>query len=264
MNKLIIAALVLGTAFTACNKGTISSKRLDGTWKLTSGTGTVKVEDSQTNGGTTTSYTSNSTQTWNGSTLVTVTTSNVPGSATTTTTGTFTSEWTFTKSDGKFTSKTKSENTYDWDGSYYSASDCNFSSMYTDGSRKVTNTTDVSASGLFTVLGSTGDIEKNTRILTETTSETTISSTAYTYFNGTTAITTPVYTYTSGGCTLAPTSMPSTTTTNNDVSTSGSVMTISESTKSEMTITSKNVSTDYDGTDKTVYTSENSLKFTKN
>ena len=262
MNKLIIAALVLGTAFTACNKGTISSKRLDGTWKLTTGTGTVTRVESVTNGGSTTSSTTTSKQTWNGSTLVSVTTSNIPGSLTTTTTGTFTSEWTFTKSDGKFTSKTKSENTYDWDGFYYSDNNC--TNDYINGSRKVTNTTDVSASGLFTVLGSTGDIEKNTRILTETTSETTISSTAYAYFDGATAITTPVYTYTSGGCTLAPTSMPSTTTTNNDVSTSGSVMTISESTKSEMTITSKNVSTDYDGTDKTVYTSENSLKFTKN
>lgn len=264
MNKLIIAALALGVALTSCNKGTISSKRLDGTWKLASGTGTSKTDASQTNGGTTTSYTTTSSQTWNGSTLVTVTTSNIPGSLTTTTTGAFTSEWTFTKDDDKFTSKSKMDYTYEFDGSYYASSDCSFSSLYADGIRKTTVTTDATATGLFTVLGATGEIEKNSRILTETTSETSTTSTTYAYFNGTTAIPTP-YMYSTSGCVLAGTSAPTTTNTNTDVSDAGTIVTVSESTKSEMTITSKNVNTSFgSGTDKTVTTSESTLKYTKN
>jgi len=266
MKKILIAAIVVATAFTACKK-TISSKRLDGTWKLTSGTGTSKTDASQTNGSTTTSYTTNSTLTMDGAKLTTVTTSNIAGSTTTTTTGVFTSEFTFTKSDDKFVSRTKSDwsNDNNWTDYYASEADCNTFTEDDAIFQRTTYSTDATSNGLFTVLGSTGEIEKNSRILTETNSSSSTTTTVIAYMKGTAVVATPYMRSSTFTCVLAPTSAPSTSQTDSDVDDSGTIITVKESTKSEMTITSKTVNTQFgQGTDKTVTSTESTLKYTKN
>ena len=95
--RLIIATLVSAVALTSCNKGTISSKRLDGTWKLTSGKVTDVSKRSDLNG--VLLLTTTTVNNYNGTTNAYTTTSSSSSIPASSGTDNYTAQYTFSKSD---------------------------------------------------------------------------------------------------------------------------------------------------------------------
>lgn len=254
--RLIIATLVSAVALTSCNKGTISSKRLDGTWKLTSGTVTDVSKRSDLNG--VLLLTTTKVNNYNGTTNTNTTTYSSSSIPSTSSTDNYTAQYTFSKSDDSYTLVEVGTETSTYSDYLFSDSGCN--NYISGGQTKATSTTENTMKGSYTILGSTGDIEKNTRMLLEVTSLSYKTTTTYSYLSGTTALTS-VY-ISDNGCKAAPTSETSNTT-DPVVSDLGYIVTVSESSSSEMTVAIKTSDTSTGTNTKTVYTSEGTKVYTK-
>jgi hypothetical protein len=140
----------------------------------------------------------------------------------------------------------------------FSDSGCN--NYINGGQTKSTSTTELTTKGTYTILGSTGDIEKNTRMLLEITSETDKTTTTYTYLSGTTVLTS-VY-VSDNGCKAAPTSEIENTT-DPVVADMGTIVTVSESSSSEMTVAVKTSYISTGSPTKTPYTRDGTMVYTK-
>ena len=255
--RLIIATLASAVVLTACNKGTISSKRLDGTWNLTAGE--VKTVEDVKNG-TSLLYTNTTISKLDGKTNAesfSSTSSNFPASTSNTS---YTSKITFDKSNDSYTKVEVMEETSTSTNEYF-FSDANCNTVVLGGSIVTTATSTITTKGVYTILGSTGDIESNTRMLLEDNTSTSVSNNTYKYMNGTATLSAAYES--NNGCKALPLADTKTTTTA-DVTAMGQIITVKESTKSEMTMdintkstyTSGNYSTTSTTTGTTTYTKE--------
>lgn len=228
--RLIIATLASAVVLTACNKGTISSKRLDGVWNLTSGETKEVVE---VGNGTAVLYTNTTTSKLDGKTSVEAFSSTSPNYPAKNTTKTYTSKFTFDNGSDSYTMVEVSQSSYTSTFEYF-FSDANCNTLV-DNASKITNTTSTTTEkGGFQVLGSTGDIENNTRILLERNSRETVSNNVYQYLDGTTLLS-AAYEM-NNGCKLLPLS-DTENSSNTDVPPDyAQIVTVKESTSSEMTM----------------------------
>ncbi len=185
-----MAFAVLAFAITSCKKGDITSKRLDGTWKLTSGSLT-QVETSS--GGSSSTTTTN--KVYDGAnekvtvTIVPTPTFGNPAVKT----NPYTEEYTFDRGEDSFTAKVLSTSVSTYQNTYYTTPTCDWNSgaLYTVTETETTNST---ATGNFTIMGSTGDIEKNSRMVLEHTKHEDVVTTKWTYKSSTGAdVTTQLY-----------------------------------------------------------------------
>jgi len=254
--RLIIATLVSAVALTSCNKGTISSKRLDGTWKLTSGKVTDVSKRSDLNG--VLLLTTTTVNNYNGTTNAYTTTSSSSSIPASSGTDNYTAQYTFSKSDDTYTKVEVGTETSTYSDYLFSDSGCN--NYISGGQTKATTTTEATTKGTYTILGSTGDIEKNTRMLLEITSESDKTTTTYSYLSGTTVLTS-VY-VSDNGCKAAPTTETASTT-DPVVADMGSIVTVSESSSSEMTVAIKTSRISTGTNSKTTYTSDGTMVYTK-
>ena len=232
--RLIIATLVSAVALTSCNKGTISSKRLDGTCDVKT------IEDVKN--GTTAVYTNTTTKKLDGKTNAESFSSTSTLFPASTSNNAYTVKLTFAKSDDSYTKVTVSTTKETSDiNNLFTNSTC--TSHASNGTVTTTSTSTETVKGVFTVLGSTGDIGKNTRFLMEDKSSSTVSSNAYVYMDGSTVVTTPYEVVTGQGC-VALVSADTKTETVDNVSAVGDIVTVKESTKSEMTVEINTKTTD--------------------
>lgn len=228
--RLIIATLASAVVLTSCNKGTISSKRLDGTWNLTSGE-TKTIEDY--GNGSIVQYTNTTTATLDGKTSVEAfssTSSNYPSKNTT---KTYTSKFTFDRGSDSYTLIEVSESSNTYNNQYfYSDPTCN--TVVIGGSTIRTSTSTYTEKGGYQILGSTGDVEKNTRILLEGTSGVGVTNNVYKYMSGSTVLS-AAYEINSG-CVLLPSTDSETETNTLVPAPEGQIVTVKESSSSTMTI----------------------------
>ena len=197
-----LAFAVLALAITSCKKGDITSKRLDGTWKLSSGT----LQSTETSTYNTTTSTTTINAVLDGATRK-VTTTIVPTPSTgnpATSTNPYTEEYTFDRGEDAFTAKVTATNVSSYQDTYFTSSSCDFSTSANYAVTE-TETTTSTTTGKFTILGSTGDIEKNSRMTLEYTKSDDVETTKWTYKTTAGAdVTTTLYTYDfNGGCRVA-------------------------------------------------------------
>lgn len=170
--SVAVSALLLHS----CNK-TVTPKKLDGEWDVTSGT--IATSSSYTVDGTTTTTTTNST--FNGSTLSTTYTQ---GNLTTTVTSQMSINLTFDKKSGEYTRvTTMTDPEYQTTTGTYYEKDANGNYIPSGGyertTKRVSTTTET---GLFTISGNAGDeIEKNSQIVFQVNKEVENYSDTYTY-----------------------------------------------------------------------------------
>ena len=192
MNKLIIAALALTTAFTACKKG-VTTKRLQGDWTMTSGSvsGTATYTTNPTFGGTNT-QTTTTTYTYNGTketgTRV-VTNSNVNyvlNNSTTTVDNGYTMTVSFDKEKQTYTMVTTTTEVDKEVGNddYYEAVNVGGIVTYNEATVDIqtTTTSTTTEKGFYSITGSSNDLEKNSQIVFTPSSEVAVIKATYKYF----------------------------------------------------------------------------------
>ncbi|GAB5539021.1 MAG: hypothetical protein Salg2KO_11240 [Salibacteraceae bacterium] len=169
-NKSLLAlglVAAVGLSLTSCNN-TVTSRKLDGTWRVTSGSGTYYYEDD--------SQETNSTTTYNGTVEETEGETDFTfGSTDFESERNVTYSYTFDRKTGEYTMTqiTESEETDDFtSGSYYEYDDNLDDYVYAGTYLTTTERTSTSTqAGLFTVTGDAGDdIEPNTQIVFQMTS----------------------------------------------------------------------------------------------
>lgn len=244
--KITTVLLLSVVALTSCHK-TVTKRKLDGEWTLTSGTST----SSYTNTSGTTS-TSTTTYTDTKKTYV---------SGSTTTVSDFTKSYKFDKKAGTYTITTVSTTTSSSVVPYYSDG-----SYFPDGTmdKKDVKVSTVTENGTFTITGGTGDIEKNTQIVLLATGSTTNETHTYSYFEpgtSTSANTTGRYT-TAMSTTPFSTSSTGTSTTT-EKNSFGDVITVKSLKKGEMEIEMNNTYTETEGSTTTTSNSTNSYTLTE-
>ena len=181
-NKTLIAfGLIAATGlfFTSCNK-TVTPRKLDGDWKVTSGSGTYSYEDDNQETETTSTY--------NGTVMTTTGETDLTGY------GTFdidqeinvTLDYSFNRETGEYTVTEVSSSTEEdafTGGSYYEF-DANLQEYVFAGTyiRTVERTSTSTETGYFTVTGDAGeDIEANSQIVFQMTSGTNDLTEVYSY-----------------------------------------------------------------------------------
>ena len=178
---LIAFGLIAATGlfFTSCNK-TVTPRKLDGDWKVTSGSGTYSYEDDNQETETTSTY--------NGTVMTTTGETDITGG------GTFdidqetnvTYDYSFNRETGEYTMTSVSSSTEEdafAGGSYYEF-DANLQDYVYAGTyiRTVERTSTSTETGYFTVTGDAGeDIEANSQIVFQMTSGTNDFTEVYSY-----------------------------------------------------------------------------------
>ena len=265
MNKLIIAALAITTAFTACKKGTISTKRLDGTWTLKSGTYTTK--STSTNSGYSATYN------YNGSAFISsnYVTTNSGTSVTKSDTLLRTITIKFSKSDNSFERTTVSTSmSTNFGGFYYSDANYTNSQSYNVKYKQVSTMTE---KGTYTISGAGGDIEANTQLVLFPKSGTGSSTNTFAgYVNGSTGAAASgfISNPNGGGLVLMSTVTPATTTSSYTSTTSatdsGEIWEVVEMDKTTLQLKSSSVnsSTSTSGSFTSTNTNEDTYDITFN
>jgi len=228
--KSVLAVAVLGLAVTSCKKGDITSKRLDGTWKLSSGT-TKRVSTNTNASGVATTTTSDNV--YDGTTRKVTTTQGSAAAVVSTTP--YTEEYTFDKSNDTYTLKTTYTSTYTYTGYYYTTATCDWNSAG-DYDVTETTTTNQTTSGSFTILGSTGDIEKNSRLMLEFTKSDETETTKYTYKNNGADVTVQLYTSSGSSCKAADVTKTVTSSSTSSLGSTPMIWTVKAMDSSEMTV----------------------------
>jgi hypothetical protein len=193
MNKLIIAALAVTTAFTACKKG-VTTKRLQGDWTMTSGTSTstnVWTSNSGSSGSntqtTTTNYTYNGTKE-SGSRVVTNSNANyVSNNSNTTVDNGYTMTVSFDKEKQTYTmTTTGTELAKDNDITfeYFEATNIGGTVVYNPVTidMQTTTTTTTTEKGFYSITGSSNGLEKNSQIVFTPSSSVSVIKATYKYF----------------------------------------------------------------------------------
>ncbi|HET6243028.1 MAG: hypothetical protein H0V01_09480 [Bacteroidetes bacterium] len=255
----ITAIAFLATA-TSCKK-TVTPKKLDGEWKVTSG----KTIYNSTNSGTTTTTTyefdgekEKITYSYVGSVPVT---------------NDKTVSFSFDKKAGTYTKVTvATENDKDEDVSFYSRAQ-NISGNYTynfEGyfDRIIKEVSTTTEKGTFTITGGTGEIEKNTQIVLTETSNVSDANSTFTYFvaGGSTPLTiTDRYeqSYGSGNNYKALEASSSLTSSNTGLSSTATILNVSSLKKGVMEVNFTNSNTYVSGATTTSYTSESNWTLTE-
>ena len=242
-SALMIGALVL----VSCNK-TVTSRKLDGEWTVTAGSGTTTSNYSSSNTISVSTFTydgKNVTQ--NSGALVTI--------------SPLTISYTFDKENGTYKKVETYTSTESDQMSYYTK---NSSGTYSYGGsldRKDVEVSTVTEEGTFTITGGTGEIEKNTQIVFLPTSTLSNSTHTYSYYTGTVAVTDLsgkyVSDYSSGSnsYSLIPSTKVSSTT-NTGVTTVGEILTVTSLKGGVMEVVSKNTSNETSGASSSSYSSE--------
>lgn len=242
--KITTILLLSVVGLTSCHK-TVTKRKLDGEWTLTSGSST----SSNTNNGVTTTstitYTDSKATTTSGGESKTID---------------HTMSLTFDKKAGTYTmvkvSTTTETNTvvYFEQGSFM---------PYTMDQKDVAVTT-YTENGTFTITGGTGEIEKNTQIVLLPTGTTTNTVHTYTYYeDGTSTAVSPTGKYTTyGGSKQYPTTETNTETTT-ETNSNGAVLTVTSLKKGVMDVEMNTTNTEVAGAETTSYTNNNSYTFTE-
>lgn len=253
--KVLAIAAIAIAVLPSCKKGDVKLKRLNGDWALVSGSGSTTTTNLDKNSGVSTSYTS--TQTYNGTTMVT---SSTVSGVTTSITTPFIVEWSFNKDDNSFESHAttgyQSTNFF----YFYPNSNCDFFDGIS-GDQKMETKVVAHSQGTFTVLGATGDIEKNSRILTTTSSTESVVTTTFTYLDGTTVQGT-VYYLDGSTCKVAPTSKTETYN-ESSINDGGTIVTVTEMDKESMKTENEVNESDEDLNYKTSTTGTYSFEYSK-
>ena len=168
----ITSALVLGVfALTSCK--TVSPRKLDGDWTVTSGSGSMTYTED--------GVTSSLTKSYNGTAMTTTYNGEVDIND-------MTISYTFDKKAGTYTRTETATNTISQEVNYFTytpASNGNpgqyNGNNYYD--RKDVEVSTTVEKGTFTITGGTGDIEKNTQIVFLPTSSSEASTHTFSYFN---------------------------------------------------------------------------------
>ena len=244
--KVLAIAAIAIAVLPSCKKGDVKAKRLDGDWALVSGTGSTTTTYLDKNTGVSTSYTSS--QTFNGTTIVT---SQTVSGVTTSITTPFIVEWTFNKDDNSYESHATTGSQYTGFFYFYPNSNCDFFDGIS-GDQKVETKTVAHSQGTFTILGETGEIEKNSRILTTTSSTESVVTTTFTYLDGS-VVQGTVYYLDGSTCKVAPTSKTETYN-ESSVNDSGTIVTVTEMDKESMKTETEVNESDEDLDDKTTTT----------
>ena len=254
----ITSALVLGVfALTSCK--TVSPRKLDGDWTITSGSGSMTdTEDGVTN---------SSTLSYNGSVMTSTQDGEVNSND-------VTIAYTFDKKAGTYSQTTTSTYSNKSNVDYYSltAATLYTPAYYTSTGSLFKKTVTVSTSiekGTFTITGGTGDIEKNSQIVFLPTSSSEASTSTFSYFNDQNVAVTdlankyqPVYSNNNNGMTTYELLPTKSTVSSSDVmkSTTGDIMTVTSLKKGIMEVTSNESNTHTEGA--TTYSSTSNMKYT--
>ncbi|MBI1836104.1 MAG: hypothetical protein HYR91_02440 [Flavobacteriia bacterium] len=243
--KITAILLLSVVGLTSCHK-TVTKRKLDGEWTLTSGTSS----SSYTNNGITT--TSSSTYTETEKTTVT-------GSATTI--SDYSRTFKFDKKAGTYTLTTVTTSTSSNEVPYYLQG-----SYFPDGTmdKKDVKVSTYTENGTFTITGGTGEIEKNSQIVMLATGSTNNESHTYTYFEPGTS--TPANTsgrYTTAMSTTPFSTSSTATSTTTEANSYGSVITVKSLKKGKMEIEMTDTYTETSGSSTTSSTSTNSFTLTE-
>lgn len=181
------AVAMLAATTQSCKK-TVTPGKLDGEWEVTAGSGS----SSYTSGG----VTNTSTSTYDGKVETTT-----YGSVSTSTDKTM--SYTFDKKAGTFTSKQVTKSTSSKQSTtVYPDNTCSWSNGETV-DRVTTAEVTSDLDGIFSISGSSGEIEKNTRIVLQHNGEKKVTNYTYSYFNPTSNASYDVtnkYMMSNGGC----------------------------------------------------------------
>lgn len=218
--KISGIALVAVIALTSCSKK-VSSRKLDGDWKVTSGEGTMSTPFS--------SLQISSTYSFNGS-VETVTTGSTSSSSN------VSMSYSFDKKNGTYTKTTISTQVDTNTAVYYSASTTSNYNTYEGELNAITTTTSTQVeNGTYTITGGTGDIKSNSQIVFVETSNTNTTNLSIAYYDGVTAFNVSNYYAQSTGTTKLVTSSTATSSGTKD-SSDGTVVNVESIKKGEMTI----------------------------
>ena len=202
MNKLIIAALVVATAFTACKKG-VTTKRLQGDWSMTSGSNNSVATSVYSYGNGTNTQTTTTTYTYNGTkeTGTRVVANSNPNfvldNSNTIVDNGYTMTVSFDKEKQTYTMVTTSsevEKDSDLDNYYDNSTNKSYNFVeaanvggivtYNDVTidRQITTTTTRTEKGYYSITGGSNDLDKNSQIVFTPSSSVDIVKASYKYF----------------------------------------------------------------------------------
>jgi len=192
MNKLIIAALVVATAFTACKKG-VTTKRLQGDWSMTSGTvnGLNTFTSNYSSGGsntqtTTTTYTYNGTKETGTRVVANSNVNYVLNNSNTIVDNGYTMTVSFDKEKQTYTMVTTTTRVEkdNANTNYYEAVNIGGLVTYNEATIDVqtTTTSTTTEKGFYSITGSSNGLEKNSQIVFTPSSEIAVIKASYKYF----------------------------------------------------------------------------------
>lgn len=254
--KVLAIAAIAIAVLPSCKKGDVKAKRLDGDWALVSGTGSTTTTNLDKSTGVSTSYTTS--QSYSGTTLVS---SSTVSGVTTSITTPFIVELTFNKDDNSFESNSTTGSQYTTSYYFYPDNTCDFFEGIF-GDQKVETKTVAKSTGTFTILGETGEIEKNSRILTTVASTESVVTTTFTYLDENNVVQGTVFYLDGSTCKVAPTSKTETYN-ESSINDSGTIVTVTEMDKEVMKTEQEVNESNEDINDKTSVTGTYTFEYSK-